>query len=165
MKKRIAMFVLAAVVVVFLGLQLDRPAMNNSNDQSKHLSTLYPLPDSVASILTVACYDCHSNNTRHPWYYQIQPVGRWLSGHIQDGKKDLNFSEFASYRPRRQYRKLEQAAELIKENKMPISSYTIMHKEAVLTETQKNLLYTWTAATRDSMKAIFPPDSLKGRKR
>ena len=165
MKKRILLYVLAAIIIVSVGLQFDRPLKNNVNDQSKHLSTLYHLPDSVESILKVACYDCHSNNTRYPWYFEVQPVGLWLNGHIQDGKKDLNFSEFASYRPRRQFRKLEQAEELIKDNKMPIRSYTFMHKDAILTESQKNLLYAWITVTRDSMKTIFPPDSLKARKR
>ncbi|MEI7905830.1 MAG: heme-binding domain-containing protein [Bacteroidota bacterium] len=165
MLKKIVIYIFAALVVLLLGMQFDRPAKNNSNDQSKHISTLYPVPDSIESILTVACYDCHSNNTRYPWYAEVQPAARFLNNHIQGGKKDLNFSEFASYRPRRQFRKLEQAAELIKEGEMPLPSYTLIHKDAVLTDHQRELLYAWIQVTRDSMKVMFHPDSLKARKR
>lgn len=165
MLKKFFVYTLAALGIVLLGMQFDRPVRNSSTDQSKHISTLYPVPDSVESILRVACYDCHSNNTRYPWYAEVQPIGRLLNEHIQDGKKELNFSEFASYRPRRQFRKLEQAADLIKENEMPLTSYTVIHKDAVLTEQQKALLYSWINSTRDSMKVLFHPDSLKARKR
>ena len=55
------------------------------------------MPDSVKVILQNACYDCHSNNTRYPWYVNIQPVGWWMSGHIADARDGLNFSEFGGY--------------------------------------------------------------------
>jgi hypothetical protein len=147
--------------VVFVGAQFFHPAKNNSNDQTKHLSTLFPLLDSVEAILRVACYDCHSNNTRYPWYAEIQPVGWWLNGHIQDGKHDLNFSEFGTYRIRKQYRRLQQIRELIEKNEMPLSSYTIVHKDAILTHSQKDLLFAWVQSTRDSIAAHTPADSLK----
>lgn len=165
MVKKLIVYVLAALLIVFIGMQFDRTVKNNSNDQTKHISTLYILPDSVEAILSTACYDCHSNNTRYPWYAEVQPIGRWLNDHIQQGKKELNFSEFASYRPRRQFHKLEEVVEMVKENSMPLSSYTIMHNDAVLNDGQKALLYSWVSATHDSMKLAFHPDSLKARRR
>ncbi|MFZ4621520.1 MAG: heme-binding domain-containing protein [Bacteroidota bacterium] len=165
MLKRLFLYSLAGIVVVLLGKQFDRPEKNLSNDQTKHFSTLYPLPDSVQAILTVACYDCHSNNTRYPWYAEFQPVAGMLNDHIQHGKKDLNFSEFASYRPRRQFRKMEELAELVKENEMPLPSYTAIHTDAVLNDQQKQTLYAWVEATREIMRTTFHPDSLKARKR
>lgn len=159
--KKILKFSAIAVIVIIVGAQFFRPVKNNSNDQTKHFSTLYPLPDSVEAILTVACYDCHSNNTRYPWYAEIQPVGWWLNGHIQQGKRDINFSEFASYRIRRQYRKLQQIGELIEANEMPLPAYTIIHKDAILTQPQKELLFAWVKSSRDSIAAHTPADSLK----
>jgi hypothetical protein len=163
--KKILKFAGVAVLLVAVGAQFFRPEKNNSNDQTKHLSTLYPLPDSVEAILTVACYDCHSNNTRYPWYAEIQPVGWKLNDHIQYGKKDLNFSEFASYPARRQYRKLKEIGELVEENAMPLPDYLRMHKDAVLTQQQKETLYAWVKATRDTIAAHTPADSLKPRPR
>jgi hypothetical protein len=164
MKKILKYSAIAAIIIV-VGVQFFHPAKNNSNDQSKHLSTLYPVPDSIEAILMVACYDCHSNNTRYPWYAEIQPVGWWLNNHIQDGKHDLNFSEFGTYRIRKQYRRLQQMRELIEKNEMPLSTYTIIHKDAVLTQSQKDLLFAWVKATRDSIAAHTPADSLKQQQR
>jgi hypothetical protein len=160
MKKNLK-FVALAVIIIVVSAQFFRPAKNNSNDQARHFSTLYPLPDSVESILKVACYDCHSNNTRYPWYAEIQPVGWWLNDHIRHGKKDLNFSEFASYRIRRQYRKLQEIGELVEENAMPLPDYLRMHNDAILTQRQKETFYAWVKATRDTIAVHTPADSLK----
>ena len=161
MFKKVLKVIAIVVFVVVIGIQFFRPNKNISNDQTKHLSMLYPLPDSVDTILKIACYDCHSNNTRYPWYAEIQPVGWWLNDHIQEGKHDLNFSEFASYRIRKQYRRLEQIGQLVEKNEMPIPAYLIEHKDAVLTQPQKELLYSWIKSTRDSIAAHTPADSLK----
>lgn len=152
--------VIAAVVAQFI-----RPGKNVLGSTTAGIETVFPVPDSVRTILSAACYDCHSNNTRYPWYAEIQPVGWFLNDHIQDGKKELNFSEFASYRVRRQYRKLEQMRTLIEENEMPLQSYTLLHKDAVLSLQQKEILYSWIRSTRDSIKAHTPEDSLKMPKR
>jgi hypothetical protein len=165
MIKRLVLYSLAGIAVVFLGMQFDRPVRNLSNDHTNHFSTLYPIPDTVRSILTAACYDCHSNYTRYPWYAEFQPVAGVLDDHIRHGKKDLNFSEFALYRPRRQFHKMEEVAELVKDDLMPIADYRKMHPDAVLSEGQKSLLFAWVDASLDSMKHRFHPDSLKARKR
>ncbi|HNH22632.1 MAG TPA: heme-binding domain-containing protein, partial [Ferruginibacter sp.] len=111
-----------------------------------------------------SCNDCHSNNTVYPWYAEVQPVAWWLNEHIEDGKKDLNFSEFASYRPRRQYKKLEEINELVKENEMPLNSYLWIHKDAKLSDQQKLTLANWVEATRDTLEARYPIDSLVRKK-
>lgn len=165
MVTRFILHILAAAALVFIGMQFDRPVKNDSNDQSKHFSTMFPLPDSVQAILTVACYDCHSNSTRYPWYADIQPVGSMIDDHIRHGKKDLNFSEFASYRPRRQFIKMGQIEELVTENLMPIPDYLKMHDDARLSDAQKQTLFAWVRSTRDSMKNLYHPDSLKSRPR
>ncbi len=103
---------------------------------------------------------CHSNNTRYPWYAEIQPVAWWLNDHIVDGKKDLNFSEFTKYRIRKQYFKFDEIEKLVKENVMPLPSYTWIHKDAVLSSQQKLAIAAWSNSIRDSIKANYPPDSL-----
>lgn len=165
MVTRILLHILAAAFVVFLGMQFDRPERNESNDQSRHISTLFPVPDSVEAILKVACYDCHSNNTRYPWYANVQPVAGMMAEHVEHGKKDLNFSEFASYRMRRQFHKMEEVANMVRDTLMPIPDYLRMHKDAVLSEAQRQTLYAWVDATRDSMRVLYPADSLKARRR
>jgi hypothetical protein len=159
--KRIIKRILIALLIIFVLIQFIRPKKNISEGISANdISTKYPVPDSVQSILKVACNDCHSNNTRYPWYAEIQPVGWWLSNHIKDGKRGLNFSEFTSYRIRKQFHRLDDINEMVKKNEMPIGSYTIIHKDAILTEQQKLILANWTEALKDSIRVHYPPDSL-----
>ena len=159
--KRLFLVLLFAFIVI----QFFRPAKNKSEGMSKNdITTLYAVPEDVQTILKTSCYDCHSNNTVYPWYSQVQPLAWWLDGHIKDGKKDLNFSEFASYRLRRQYKKLEEINELVKENEMPLDSYLWIHKDAKLSEPQKLTLANWVNAVRDTMEAHYPIDSLVRKK-
>ena len=59
------------------------------------------VPATIKNRLQVSCYDCHSNNTDYPWYSKIQPAAWFLEDHIQEGKDELNFNEWATYSDRR----------------------------------------------------------------
>jgi len=153
--------ILSCLLLIFILIQFIRPQKNLSSSISVNdISTKYPVPDTVQSILKVACYDCHSNNTRYPWYAKIQPVGWWLSNHINDGKRGLNFSEFASYRIKKQLHRLDDINDLVKKNEMPISSYTLIHTDAKLSEGQKLILSNWTENLKSLIKAHYFKDSL-----
>lgn len=158
---RILKRVLIVLLIIFIVIQFFRPQKNRSESVSANdISTKYAVPDSIRHILKVACNDCHTNNTRYPWYAEIQPLAWWLNNHVVDGKKDLNFSEFTKYRIRKQYRKLEEINDLVKENEMPLASYTWIHRDAVLSSQQKLAIAAWSSSIRDSIKANYPPDSL-----
>jgi hypothetical protein len=114
----------------------------------------------VHHILKPSCYDCHSNNTVYPWYSKIQPVAWWLNDHIVEGKKEINFSEFASYRIGRQFKKLDEIVKQVKQGEMPLSSYTLMHRNGNVTTEQKLTITNWATAISDAIKAKYPADSL-----
>jgi hypothetical protein len=159
--KKVLKILLLLILTLFIIIQFIRPEKNRSNGISTNdISTKYPVPDSIQTIFKVACYDCHSNNTEYPWYAEIQPIAWWLNDHIVYGKKDLNFSEFTTYRIRKQYRKLEEINKLVKDNSMPLSSYIRIHKNAILNDNQKLAIAKWTTSLRDSIEAHHPPDSL-----
>lgn len=162
--KKVLKIILIVLLIIFVLIQFIRPEKNKSEEISTNdISTRYPVPDSIQSILKVACNDCHSNNTRYPWYAEIQPVAWWLDGHIKDGKKGLNFSEFAKYRIRKQYARLQQVIKLVKQNDMPLASYTWIHKDAILSDRQKHAIADWANSLRDSIQAHYPRDSLAGK--
>lgn len=165
MLKKIFKRTFQILILAFIVIQFFRPTKNKAEGISNNdISKLYPVPEDVQSILKTSCYDCHTNNTVYPWYAQIQPVAWWLNSHIEDGKKDLNFSEFASYRIRRQYKKLEEINDLVKKDEMPLDSYLWIHKDAILSEQQKLILANWVTAVRDTIKATYPADSLVRKK-
>lgn len=156
-----------ALLVILVLLQLvPKPSANNGDMDTADISKVHNVPADVQQILKTSCYDCHSNSTVYPWYSKVQPVAWWLGRHIDEGKRGVNFSEYASYKLYRQFHKLEEIVEQVEEGEMPLGSYTIIHKDAKLSDAQRTSLLNWAKATMDSMKAKYPADSLvKPRKK
>ena len=153
--------ILLIIIIILIAIQFIRPAKNQSNDVlTSDISHVYTVPQNVSVILKKTCNDCHTNNTVYPWYAQIQPVGWWLNHHIEEGKDELNFNEFGAYAVPRQYHKLEEVVEQVKEGEMPIWSYTLIHTNAKLTDEEKQTLINWAQGIRNTMKAKYPADSL-----
>src|SRR3954470_14936683 len=127
--------VILILLVVLIIMQFFHPAKNLSATPSpNNIANVYSVPANVNDILDKACNDCHSNNTRYPWYNNIQPVAWWLANHVKEGKQELNFNEFGTYNLRKQYHKLEEVTEQVKEDEMPLGSYTLVHTDARLTD-------------------------------
>jgi len=143
---------LALLLMVFIAIQFIPPARNQSGQAlPTDIARTFILPNKVQSIFQTACYDCHSNNTNYLWYFHIQPIGWLLSNHIKEGKAELNFSEFGTYSTRRQLSKLRAIENSIKDNKMPLSSYTLIHHNARLNEKDKALIVDWIRTAKDSL--------------
>ena len=145
--------ILLGLLIVFIVIQFIQPVLNKTDemlptDMTKTINT----PANIQSILKTACYDCHSNHTNYPWYSRVQPFGWLLANHIKEGKAELNFSDFGSYSRRRQISKLNGVANSVKDGTMPLSSYTIIHKNARLSKENKTLLIDWATRTKDSLR-------------
>lgn len=163
MKKYVRPVLLGLLALLVL-IQFYRPARNISNDQTHHISNKFPVSTDVDAILKVACNDCHSNMTRYPWYANVQPVGLWLDDHVNGGKKHLNFSAFTNRRLAIQFHKFEEIVEVMDEAEMPLDSYTWTHRDAVLTEQQRQTLVAWARTNMESMRSQYPADSLVRRR-
>lgn len=110
------------------------------------------VPATIKNRLQVSCYDCHSNNTDYPWYSKIQPAAWYLEDHIQAGKDELNFNEWAEYSDRRKNSKLRSIISQIEEDKMPLDSYTLIHKDAILSDEDKRMIIDYITALKDSLE-------------
>lgn len=126
----------------------------------KNVSTTVPptdfmsvndVPDNVSAQLTVSCYDCHSNNTNYPWYSEVQPAAWYLEHHVKEGKKELNFNEWGDLSKRRKRSKLNSIINQIEEDEMPLQSYTLIHRDAVLTPNEEQQLLTLFYKLKDSI--------------
>lgn len=149
--------ILIGLAILFVAIQFYRPARNiSSGPASNNIGNTYAVPEDVNAILTKACNDCHSNNTVYPWYASIQPVAAWLDHHVDEGKGELNFDEFLTYKPRKAHHKMEEVNEMVKEGEMPLDSYTWIHKDAVLTESEKLVLANWSVAVMDTIAKQYP---------
>ena len=144
--------ILSGLLTGFVAIQFIQPARNKSDKSlPTDIQKIYPVPDKVLAMLQNSCYDCHSNNTRYPWYSFIQPGAWWMASHIRKGKADLNFSEFGDYSDRKQQSKLQGIVNSIKDETMPLKSYTLLHKNARLSVEDKAVLLDWIRITKDSL--------------
>lgn len=147
--KKILLFLL----LVFIVIQFIQPERNKDGRVlAMDISKTVVIPQSLYALLQTACYDCHSNNTNYPWYAYLQPIGWILNKHILNGKEQLNFSEFGSYSSRRQQSKLKSIASQVKDDAMPLSSYTWIHKKARLTMESRMMIIDWATKTKDSLE-------------
>jgi Haem-binding domain len=152
--------ILFGIAIILIIIQFIRPSKNLSDDTSKDIRVIYAEPEEVKAILERSCNDCHSNKTIYPWYAEIQPVGWWLNNHVVNGKRHFNLNNFTTLRVAEQKKKLEDFMEQIKKNDMPLSSYTLIHKNAELSQADKQTLNAWCQQIIDTMKAKYPADSL-----
>ena len=153
--KKIIKKILFIGLIIFLLMQLYQRARNESFEQdiTGNFTKVYNVPKNVEIILRTSCYDCHSNNTNYPWYSYIQPARFFMESHIATGKENLNFNEWGNYSSRKQNNKLERIAKQIESNEMPLSSYTLIHKNAILTASQKKKVLDWINKIEDSISS------------
>jgi hypothetical protein len=163
--RKIIRTTLVLLLIALIIIQFIRPSENTAEGiAANDISLKYKVPADVDTILKVACNDCHSNNTRYPWYWKIQPVTWFMNGHIDDAKKDLNFSTFSSYKIGKQYRLFDNINKEVKKGDMPLSSYTFIHRDAILNDAQKLAIANWTALSRKEIESNYPADSLKSNR-
>lgn len=156
------MIVLLIALVI---IQFIHPKKNKSEGaQINYIGNTFNVPPAVKIILAKACNDCHSNNTKYPWYTHLQPIHWWLNDHILEGKKELNLDEYNNRSLRYQYKKMEEIIEQIKEGDMPLNYYTWVHTNAKLTVDEKSNLTGWAESVMDTLKSRYPIDSLIRKK-
>lgn len=143
--------ILLGLLTVFVTIQWFQPEKNLGGVSDNDIARKFDVPNKIATKLQASCYDCHSNNTKYPWYTMIQPVGWIMARHVKEGKSGLNFSEFATYSPSKAAHKLEELSELVLSEAMPIKSYLIAHNEAKLTSEERKEIGDWATVLRQSI--------------
>ena len=127
-----------AIVLVIQVIPVERNVSTVPPGQS--FEKTEKVPANVAAILKVSCYDCHSNNTRYPWYSELQPGAWFMAQHIKKGRDELNFDEFNNYSKRRKKAKIKSIISQIEKDEMPLRSYRMMHGNARLSADEKKEL-------------------------
>ncbi len=135
-------FVLLAIVA-FVVIQFFQPEKNIGEVTQNHIFRQEQLPENVQVTIQNACLDCHSNNTRYPFYDRIAPASWMVSKHIIKGKKELNFSEWGQMDAYDKIKALEDIRQELEQNTMPLKAYVFMHREDKLSEEQKTAMLSW----------------------
>jgi hypothetical protein len=139
--------------IVLIGIQFIPTTYNISDEVLEtDFTKIYNAPQNIQTLLKASCYDCHSNNTNYPWYSKIQPGAWFMENHINEGKEELNFNTFGEYSGRRKKSKLKSIISQIRDDEMPIASYTLVHRDAKLSEEDKTMITKWLNNIRDNLK-------------
>lgn len=141
---KLAGLILAGLLIA---IQLISPERNISevspeNDMLNSLAA----PEKVARLMKNSCYDCHSDNTRYPWYSRVAPASWYLNRHIVLGKDALNFSEYDGLKDRKKIGTLSSLCEVLESGSMPLKSFLIVHRDAVLSEEEITAICDWSEA-------------------
>lgn len=151
MKKVIVVLLVAFIIIQFFPIDKTNPPLTPGMDFLRIKKT----PPQIASLISTSCYDCHSNESKYPWYSDIAPSSWLLKNHINEGRKHLNFSTFATYEPKRQAHKLEECIEMIEKEEMPLDSYYLGHQDAKLTtEQRKELIKYFKKVKEETERAM-----------
>ncbi len=141
---------IAVITIVLFGiLQLIRPQRSNPPVDEK--IALHP-PAQVEKLLRRSCYDCHSNETKWPRYSAVAPFSWSIAGHVADGRKALNFSEWARIPEAIRIKRLKRAIQTVNNGMMPLSSYLLLHKEARLSKEEKETLIGYFEGLLENLK-------------
>lgn len=136
MKRRGRLFLILIVVLIalFLAIQLLPIGKNHTNPAV----VSEPNWDSPATrdLAKRACFDCHSNETVWPWYSNIAPVSWLVYFDTMEGRRNMNFSEWAQGGSQ----DINEIAGVLQEGEMPPAQYLLMHPEAKLTAAEKQAL-------------------------
>jgi len=135
MKKIMILLIIILIAIQFIPIDKTNPPI----DAKSNLSA----PDEVMTILKNSCYDCHSNETIWPSYSAIAPFSLIIAGHIKDGRKALNFSNWANIAPDIKVKRIERSIKTINNNMMPTPGYVRLHEDAVLSDEQKRIVVDW----------------------
>ena len=146
---KIVIVILLAVLIIVQFIPNKLPETSTQNDGD--LMAKVTMTPEVSKILKASCYDCHSNETHYPWYSYVAPVSWLISHDVNDGRDELNFSEWSNYPKRRMIKKLDKIKEEVTEGDMPLPIYTIIHTKTKLNDQQKELIKKWTEEVTNSL--------------
>lgn len=140
MKKKILIGIIAFLIIAqFFRIDKTNPPVVAENDILNHTNA----PADISVMMKAACYDCHSNETKYPWYMDIAPISWWTKGHVNNARESLNYSEWVKFSGDVKKHKLEESALKVRKKWMPITSYLLAHPEAKLSEEEREKLAKW----------------------
>lgn len=132
---------LAGIFVVIQFIPSGRP--ENNPVTGKDIGSHSDIPEDVQGLLKNACFDCHSQTTRFPWYSYVAPVSWLIAKDINRGRQHLDFSYWTDLSLKDRIKMLDDISEEVGEKEMPMKIYVLMHPPSKLTEEQRDLIVQW----------------------
>jgi hypothetical protein len=158
MKKWLKLSLITLVALV-VAAQAVRPARTNPPvDPQKEITAHMQVDPAVMATLSRACNDCHSNRTEWPWYSNVAPVS-WLVAHdVNDGREELNFSEWGASKEKEPGKLLGKICSEVTDGEMPMATYTLIHPQAKLTREEVQNVCRWTNSIASNVSSPAKDD-------
>lgn len=147
MKK--AIYILAVFLIIIQFLPAHLPVVSSENPKDIILNN--DIPEVVQLIIKNSCYDCHSNETKYPWYAHVAPFSFLVINDVKNGRGEFNFSKWENYKKTDKAKILDEISEYVTNGEMPMPIYTALHRDAALSDEEKEILVAWTEKFADSM--------------
>lgn len=149
MVRKVFKWLVIVVVLLFVVAQFIPTGLSNPPvDPSRTIETHVNVPAPVESILARSCNDCHTQQTRLPWYSRVAPASWLLANHVRDGRHAMNFSDWGSYDTEEQDIYLQNICRITRRGAMPLNSYLYIHRDAKLSSDDVKTLCGWTTEAR-----------------
>ncbi len=149
--KTVGLGTLTALLVI----QFIRPDRTNPRfDPARSLDSSGIVPPTVLAKLRASCYDCHSDETRWPWYSAVTPVNFLVARDVNSGRRHLNFSEWGLMKPERMQSRLGNISDEVSNREMPLPIYLTMHHDARLSDAEVKLISDWADAWQDTLAIV-----------
>ncbi len=139
MKRALFIFLAVFVAMQFIQTQKD----NKQTSRNLEIKA----PENIMTMFKNACYDCHSNEVRWPWYSNIAPFSWIIDSHVGNGRLALNFSEWENYSEKEKQKQLKEIFRTVYAS-MPLADYIKFHEEADLTREQRTQIRDWTGVMK-----------------
>jgi hypothetical protein len=136
---------LLGFVLLAIAIQLIRPARTNPPENpAKTIYASLKVDPALMPILERSCKDCHSNRTVWPWYSGVAPASWMVIHHVNEGREKMNFSEWGGYDADQTQAFLGRMCREVSQDHMPLSSYTLIHRNAFLSDADRQAICNWT---------------------
>jgi Haem-binding domain len=145
--------IVAGLCVAGVGLLADPGRSRRVNERIDPALALGPtVPDAVMQTVRRACFDCHSDETRWPWYASLPPAS-WLITHdVVAARRQINFSRWQEYDPYDRADMLDKVCDLTSKGRMPVWAYRWLHRDARLRDAEVLALCAW--ADREARRLV-----------
>jgi hypothetical protein len=146
--------IIVGLALVFAGMQLVRPDRTNPPASAGlSVQATATVPPEVDAVLRRSCFDCHSSETRWPWYSGVVPMAWGVANHVKEGRAEFSFSDWGAYPPRKRVALLEKMCDEVREGRMPLREYLWLHRGARLSEADRKSVCDWSMDEADRLAA------------
>lgn len=108
----------------------------------------------VRRLLIQKCGDCHSTLTHWPPYSRLAP-GSWLmEKDVAEARTHMNLSHWSQYDAEVQTQLLGSITAEVRSGEMPLRKYLILHPGGQLSDSERQMIYSWSRAERKRLRAL-----------